>query len=51
MNAASGIITLCRWPSGALDGHVRSVTIPDAVLVQFDLLMISVTVLETCRGI
>jgi len=28
---ASGIITLCRWPSGARDGHLQSVMIPDAV--------------------
>jgi len=32
---ASGIITLCRWPFGAPNGHVQSMTIPD-----FDLLMI-----------
>ena len=28
---ASGIITLCRWPSRARDGHLQSVMIPDAV--------------------
>ena len=34
---ASGIVTLCRWPYGAQvergppDGHLQSVTIPDAV--------------------
>jgi len=33
---ASGIVTLCRWLSGAQvergrDGHLQSVTIPDAV--------------------
>jgi len=28
---ASGIVTLCRWPSGVPDGHLQSVTIPDAV--------------------
>ena len=48
---ASGIITLCRWPLGAQDGHLQSVMIPDAVLYNFDLLMMSTTVLETCRGI
>ena len=38
ISTASGIITLCRWPSGAQvalnlapDGHLQSVTIPDAV--------------------
>jgi hypothetical protein len=35
----------------APDGHLQSVTIPDAVLIQCDLLMMSTTVLETCRGI
>jgi len=54
----SGIITLCRWPSGAQiesglcapDGHLQNVTIPDAVQYNFDLMM-STTVLETCTGI
>ena len=56
---ASGIVTLCRWPSGAQnplptcapDGHLQSVMIPDDVKYNFDLLMISTTVFETCRGI
>ena len=51
---ASGIVTLCRWPSGtqvAPDGNLQSVTIPDAVKYSFDLLMMSTIVLETCRGI
>ena len=60
-NTASGIVTLCKWPSGMQvesslstckpDGHLKRVTIPDAVLVQFDLLMMSTTLLETCRGL
>jgi len=33
------------------DGHLQRVTIPDAVLVQFDLLMMITTLLETCRGL
>ena len=33
------------------DGQLQRVTIPDAVLVQFDLLMMSTTLLETCRGL
>ena len=33
------------------DGHSQRVTIPDAVLIQFDLLMMSTTLLETCRGL
>jgi len=51
INTASGIVPLCKWPSGAPDGHLRRVTIPDAVLIQFDLLMMSTTLLETCRGL
>jgi hypothetical protein len=31
-----------------LDGHIQRVMIPDAVLIQFDLLMMSTTLLETC---
>jgi hypothetical protein len=50
-NTASGIVTLCRWRSGVPDGHLQRVTIPDAVLIQLDLLIIRTTVLETCRGI
>jgi len=56
---ASGVVTLCRWPSGAQvergvcapDGHLQSVTTPDVVQYNFDLLMMRTTVLETCRGI
>ena len=47
IDAASGIVTLCKWP----DGHVQRVTIPDAVLIKFDLLMTSTTLLKTCRGL
>ena len=35
----------------APDGHLKTVTIPDAVLIQFDLPMMSTTLLETCRGL
>ena len=51
VNTASGIVTLCKWPPGASDGHLQRVIIPDAVLIQFDLLMMSTTLLETCRGL
>jgi len=34
-----------------LDGHLQRVTIPDAVLVKFDLPMMSTTLLETYRGL
>jgi len=36
---------------GAPDGHLQRVTIPDAVLIKFDLPMMSTTLLETCRGL
>jgi len=60
-NTTSGIVTLCKWPPGMQvereistsipDGHLQRVTIPDAVLVQFGLLIMSTTLLETCRGL
>jgi len=34
----------------ALDGHLLRVTIPDGILIQFDLRM-SKILLETCRGL
>jgi len=37
--------------SGAPDGHLQKVAMPDAVLIQFDLLMMSTTLFETCRGL
>jgi len=39
------------WPSGAPDGHLQGVMMPNAALCNFDLLMMSTIVLETCRGI
>ena len=42
IDAATGIVTLSKWPSGAPDGHVLSVTIPDAASIQFILLMMSI---------
>jgi hypothetical protein len=35
----------------APDGHLLTVTIPDAVLIQFDLLRMSKILLETCIGL
>jgi len=49
INTESGIVLsvsdrpVCRLQTG------RSLTIPDAVLIQFDLLMMSTELLETCR--
>jgi hypothetical protein len=50
---ASGIVTLCKRLYSALveSGlQLQSVTIPDAVTIQFDLLRVSIVLLETCRG-
>ena len=41
-DAASGIVTLSKWPSGAPDGHLLRVTIPDAVSIQFNPLMMRI---------
>ena len=61
INTASGIIfsvsdrPVCRLRSSFLNLHTgRSLTentILDAVLIQFDLLMMSTELLETCRGL
>jgi len=54
---AYGIVTLRKQPysapveSGAPYGCLRRVTIPYAVTIQFDLLMMSIVLLETCRGL
>ena len=54
IDAAYGIVTLSKWPSGAQverecslstcvqDGHLLRVTIPDAASIQFSLLMMSI---------
>ena len=59
---ASGIVTLCKHPysmpvesglspvsTGVLEGRLQRVTIPDAVIIQFDLLKMNIVLLETCR--
>ena len=55
---ASGIITLCRWPSGAQVERGLCTGRPPTecddtrcCIIQFYLLMMSTTVFETCRGI
>jgi len=40
----------CPLVISVLKSHLKRVTIPDAVLTQFVLLKMSITVLETCRG-
>ena len=45
IDIASDIGTLIQWPTDAQcapDGHLLRVTIPDAVSVQFNLLMMSI---------
>jgi len=37
--------------TGALNSCLQRVTIPDAVTIQFDLLKMSVVLLETCPGL
>jgi len=52
-NTSSGMISLCKWllgmPAGIPSSHLHRLIIPDDVLVQFDLLMMSTVMLETCR--
>jgi len=50
--------TVCRLradcsplSTGILYGCLQRVTIPDAVIIQFDLLKMSTVLLETCRGL
>jgi len=52
---ASGIVTLCKRPysmlvesDGILYGHLQRVMIPEAVIIQFVLLKMSIVLLETC---
>ena len=55
---ASGNVTLCKQPysmqvesgmqSGILYGRLQTVTIPEAVIIQFVLLKMSEVLLETC---
>ena len=37
--------------TGVLYSHLQRETIPDAVTIQFDLLRMSMVLLETCRGL
>jgi len=58
INTASGIVTLCKWPSGMqvfLDLHPgRPLTESDYTrfcINKIDILMMSTCLLETCRGL
>jgi len=58
---ASGIVTLCtvcllradciQLSTGILYGRLQTVTIPEAVIIQFVLLKMSKVLLETYRGL
>jgi len=37
--------------TNALNSCLRTVTIPDAVTIQFDLLKVSMVLLKTCQGL
>ena len=37
--------------TGVLYGHLQRVTIPDAVIIQYDLLKMSIVLLKTCQGL
>jgi len=54
INTSSGMISLCKWllgmPMTAIpSSHLHRLIVPDDVLIQFDLLMMSAVTLETCR--
>jgi len=55
---ASGIVTLCKQPySMPVEGRLQpalnrhTVTIPEAAVIKFVLLKMSIVLLETCRGL
>ena len=53
ITTASGIVTLCKQPysmqvESILYGCLQRVTIPEAVVIQLVLLMMSSVLLETC---
>ena len=59
---ASDIVALCKrlysmpnvsrlLSTGVLYNRFQRVTIPDVVIIQFDLLKMSMVLLETCRGL
>jgi hypothetical protein len=52
INTSSGMISLCKWMLGMPVRHIKQshrLIIPDDVLMQFDLLIMSAVKLETCR--
>ena len=52
INTPSGMISLCDCLlclTGVTSSHLHRLIIPNGVLIQFDLLMMSTVMLETCR--
>ena len=55
INTSSGMISLCKWLlsmpvlTGISSSRLHRLIIPDDVLIQFDLLMMSTVILETRR--
>jgi len=50
INTSSGMISLgMPVRTGIPSSHLHRLIIPDDVLIQFDLLMMSIVMLETCR--
>jgi hypothetical protein len=51
-NAAIWYKKICRSPllTSALNGCSQSGTIPEAAIIQLDVLKMSIVMLETCRG-
>ena len=55
INTSSGMISLCKWLLGMPimtsipSSYFHRLIIPDDVLIQFDLLIMSIVMLETCR--
>ena len=55
INTSTGMISVCKWLlgmpvlTGIPSSHLHTLIIPDYVLIQFDLLMMSAVTLETCR--
>jgi len=50
MHGPMNVKLFSSFSACAPDGHLLTVTITDVVLIQFDLLMMSKILLETCRG-
>ena len=50
IDAASGTVTLSKWPSGTPEGHLLRVTVPDAASFTIQPPDDGHITFETCRG-